>query len=50
VFMPFAVPLMVEGLTVSASAITRPLLAVVLGFPIMVVFAWLAKKWFKESS
>jgi BASS family bile acid:Na+ symporter len=50
VFMPFAVPLMVEGLTVSASAITRPLLAVVLGFPIMVVFAWLATKWFKESS
>ena len=30
VFMPFAVPLMVEGLSVSASAIARPLLAVVL--------------------
>jgi bile acid:Na+ symporter, BASS family len=30
VFMPFAVPLMVEGLTVSAWVIARPLLAVVL--------------------
>jgi predicted Na+-dependent transporter len=54
-FMPFTVPLMVEGLTVSAWAIAPPLLAVVLlpmaiGMLILRASPALATKCLKESS